>query len=450
MTKEENDEFTSIGLETLKNGEVAAIIMSGGQGTRLGFNGPKGKFPIGPHSKKTIFQIHIEKILKLSQLINDKFNIISNIPVYLMTSELNHEDIVQFFEENNFFNYPKKNIIFFKQNLIPSFDFDNKIILESSNTLSLSPDGNGGIYKALLQSGCFDDMGQRNVKYLHIYGVDNLLTKALDPIFIGYSVKNQLDISNKVVWRLNAAEKVGITIKTKKRNTFNIIEYSDVTKRVDEKTINKYIKVPVDPNDPNCKKYKKKLLYGAGNICNHFFRLDFILQKVLPNLNSIYHLAKKKIPYYDPEEKKTIKVTDNNGYKLEMFIFDIFPLANKWGIYEISREQEFAPVKNEENSPSGDCPNTARVLLSNLHKRWLKAQGAILINTEEEAEDEKHEETEDTDSEDEGKTKKPRLIKPKNSLTNLCEISPLVSYFGEGLEKFKDQEIKLPFYLDKA
>lgn len=212
--------------------------------------GPKGMYQLNIPSKKSIFQIHIEKILKIRNLcsINNHDHSIS-IPIYIMTSNLNHNTIIDYFKENNYFGYPSNDIIFFEQGVEPSFTLDNKIIIESTSSLSLAPDGNGGIYRALLVNGCIDNMIHRGIEHLHIYGIDNILTKSLDPLFLGICIKNNVECGNKVIWRANKNEKVGVTAEL--NQNMHILEYSEIpvhlAESIDETT--------------------GKLLFGAANIC---------------------------------------------------------------------------------------------------------------------------------------------------------------------------------------
>jgi UDP-N-acetylglucosamine/UDP-N-acetylgalactosamine diphosphorylase len=179
VRKEDCFAYEHLGIEAIQQGKVAAVIMSGGQGTQLGYDGPKGKYSIGLPSNKSIFQLHIERIQKLRQLCSTDSP--ARIAIYIMTSDLNHNEIISFFTEHDFFGYPKQDVLFFEQGLEPCFTFDGKVILSSKTQIALAPDGNGGLYKALKHSGCFQDMLQRGIEHLHIYGIDNVLTKSCDP-----------------------------------------------------------------------------------------------------------------------------------------------------------------------------------------------------------------------------------------------------------------------------
>jgi UDP-N-acetylglucosamine/UDP-N-acetylgalactosamine diphosphorylase len=295
-------------------------------------------YDLGMPSHKTIFQLHIEKIIKA----RDLYGRGASVPIYVMTSNLNHDIIVNNFKENNYFGYPSADVVFFEQGVEPSFTFDGQMIIESADSLSLAPDGNGGIYRALLYSGCIDDMTRRGVQHLHIYGIDNVLTKSLDPLFLGACIQRNVECGNKVVWRAHKTEKVGVTAELNGR--MHVLEYSEI---------------PADLADSE--DASGKLLFGAANICNHYLSVPFLRDTVLPSLSAVYHVAKKKIPYYDPATGQTVVPSEVNGVKMEMFIFDVFPLATRWVVVEGLREDEFAPVKN--------APGTSQVRTSNLRSQ---------------------------------------------------------------------------------
>jgi UDP-N-acetylglucosamine/UDP-N-acetylgalactosamine diphosphorylase len=283
---------------------------------------------MGLISGKSIFQLHIERILKIKELCaaqNDDKEV--HIPVYIMTSDLNHSIIQEYFAANGSFGFPTADLTFFEQGLEPAFTHDGKIIVESSTSLSLSPDGNGGIYKAL-QRDCIADMESRGIKHLHIFGIDNVLTKSLDPLFIGTCIAQEVQVGNKVVWRAHASEKVGVTAELDSK--MHILEYSEIPLDYGAR---------VDSHG--------KLIYGAANICNHYLSIEFLKHSVFKNLSNSYHFANKKIKYFDPVTQQSVTPAVPNGVKLEMFIFDVFPLADRWCVVETEREDEFAPVKNE-------------------------------------------------------------------------------------------------------
>ncbi len=379
-------EAHTIGMKVVSNGEVAALLLAGGQGTRLGYDGPKGMYDIGLPSHRTLFQFMAERIKKLGRLSGGGDKI---VPFYIMTSPLNHEATINYFASHDNFGI---DVQFFPQGTLPALTSDGKIILETPTSLSLAPDGNGGIYPAVVKHGIITDMKARGIKYIHVFGVDNALVKPADPTFVGYCIQRNADCGNKVLWKTSPDEKVGV-VATKDGQPC-IVEYSDISKEMSERT---------DENG--------RLVFGAGNICNHFYTLDFLENEIVPNLGNMYHIARKKIPFYDQDLKTTVKPTSNNGIKLESFIFDVFPLSQNMAVLDVARVEEFAPVKNPPGSES-DSPDTARALFSNVAKEWLRKAGAILKG--------------DVNS-------------------DACEVGPLTSYSGEGLEVYMGKEVECPF-----
>ena len=305
-------ELNDLGMHAIRHGQVAVVILSGGQGTRLGYSGPKGMYNIGLPSQKSIFQLHMEKLSRIrvlaAELTEPRYPL-PRLPVYVMTSESNNNIIREFFEENHFFQYPPEDVFFFEQGLLPCLTNDGKLILEAESSLALAPDGNGGVFPALQKSGAFQNMLNRGVRHVHLYGIDNVLTKSADPAFIGYCIKHNCEVANKVVARANAAEKVGVSATRNGR--LCIVEYSELPESM----------TGVDAEG--------RLIYSAANICNHYFHINFLQDKVLSGANCLYHIAQKKIPYYDTVAKKTVTPAANNGIKLEMFVFDVFPLADR-------------------------------------------------------------------------------------------------------------------------
>jgi UDP-N-acetylglucosamine/UDP-N-acetylgalactosamine diphosphorylase len=436
LREERQTAIAAIGWKALAEGKVAAVIMSGGQGTRLGFAGPKGCYNISLPSNKSIFQLHMERISKVRQLSGA-----ASIPVYIMTSDLNDSIIRNFFAQHSFFGYPEADVFFFEQGLEPCFSLDGKVIIESRGSLSLAPDGNGGIYPALRASGALKDMERRGVEHLHVYGIDNVLTKSLDPNFLGAAIEAGAQVANKVVWRADKAEKVGVTARRGSRVC--VVEYSELPAHL------------ADAADET----SGKLLFGAANICNHYLSLSFLQTEVLPalagaaGLKPIYHVAKKKIPSLDAATGATVTPTAVNGIKLELFIFDVFPLAERWLVFETRRKDEFAPVKNEPGN-AVDSPDTARRLVSAQAARWLEKVGAAVYTPPAAA------------ATDDAASAAPVVfgdIDPAafasglaaeagaaadNGREPLLEISPLLSYCGEGLERFSGAVVRPPVYLE--
>ncbi|KAL9183211.1 hypothetical protein ACHAXT_004998 [Thalassiosira profunda] len=381
-------EAHAAGMKAVANGEVAALLLAGGQGTRLGYDGPKGMYEIGLPSKRTLFQFMAERIKKLG-LLSGKGP--KAVPFYVMTSPMNHAATTAYFAEHDNFGI---DVQFFPQGTLPALTPEGKMILEAPTSLAVAPDGNGGIYPAMVKHGILADMKARGIKYVHAFGVDNALVKPADPAFVGYCIQKGADCGNKVLWKTSPGEKVGVVATKGGRPC--IVEYSDISKEMSER-----------------RGADGRLVFGAGNICNHFYTLDFMENVIVPNLGSMYHIARKKIPYYDAGKGETVKPESNNGIKLESFIFDVFPLSKKMAVLDVKREEEFAPVKNPPGSAS-DSPDTARKLFSGVAKKWATAAGATLAG---------------------------------EVGSDMCEVGPLTSYGGEGLEDLNGKEVECPFSL---
>ena len=230
--------------------------------------------------------------------------------------------------------------------------------MESSSYAATAPDGNGGIYLSLHNSGAIKDMETRAIECLFVYSVDNAVVRIADPVFIGYCRSKEVDIGSKVVEKVNAEEKVGILLKRNER--FTVVEYSEM--KAEEVT-----RTNIDGS----------LVFSSGNVCMHYFTLNFLKDECAPkSISKEYHFATKSIPFADPETGATKNMKGNNGIKLEKFIFDVFPECRRMTAIMVPRESEFAPVKNSFGS---DSANTARSIISNLHKEWLLHAGVTII-----------------------------------------------------------------------
>lgn len=332
------------GIEHIKSGKMAAFIVAGGQGSRLGFEGPKGKFPAGPVSGKSLFHFHGEKIFAASK----KFN--TTIPYIIMTSTDNHEDTIAFFEEENYFGLNKNDVYFFKQNMIPSLDDKGNLVLSDKNRLFRNPDGHGGSITALQTSGVLDILKDRGIETLSYFQVDNPLVKIIDPVFIGFHIINSAEISNKALIKAYPEEKMGAFVKFSGNKT-GIVEYSDM------------------PEDKlRMKNSQGELAYAAGSPAIHLFSLLFIEKLTgAGGISLPYHTAQKEIKILKDKSYTPVK-----GYKFEKFVFDALPLAQKDLIMETDRNEEFAPIKNAKGI---DSPESAAELMSNLYRSWLEAAG---------------------------------------------------------------------------
>ncbi|KAI8997764.1 nucleotide-diphospho-sugar transferase [Pilobolus umbonatus] len=390
-TPEQIRQWETIGLSQIAQGKVAVILMAGGQGTRLGSSAPKGCYNISLPSNKSLFQLQAERILRLQDIArnyqapgNQEKSI---IPWYIMTSGPTHQPTYDFFEENNFFGLKRENVIFFEQGVLPCLTLDGKIILESVDKVAMAPDGNGGIYAAVQNKGVIASLKERGILYTHCYCVDNCLARVADPAFIGYSVSKGTDCGVKVVSKLSPDEPVGVVCV--RDGKFGVVEYSEISQELSEK-----------------RKEDDSLEFSAANIANHFFSTEF-LERVPSFADELeYHIAKKKIKYVDMETGETITPKSNSGMKLECFVFDVFPFAHNFSVFEVDRKDEFSPLKNAPGSGS-DCPETSRRDIVAQHVRFIEAAGGQVVG------------------ENEGDCEALEF-----------ELSPWVSYAGEGLREY--------------
>ena len=328
--------YTKIGENVIKAGKLAVVTMAGGQGTRLGHNGPKGTFDLGLDSHKSIFEILCEHIKEA----RTKYGV--DIPWYLMTSDENNDDTVKFFEEHNYFGYPKTAVKFFKQGKLPMLDTNGKILLDEHGMIKQAADGHGGIFEAMRKNGILYDMQEKGIEWIFIGGVDNVLVKMVDPILTGLMVSENTLSGGKSVVKAYPEERVGVFCK--KDGKPSVIEYTEISKELSE---------TLDENG--------ELLYGESHILGNQFNIS-LLEEISKN-KLPYHVAFKKASYLDASGN-LVEPTEPNAYKFEAFIFDAFSIADNMSILRVKREEEFAPVKN---ATGVDSPETARALYKAFH-----------------------------------------------------------------------------------
>ncbi|MDB5327103.1 MAG: UTP--glucose-phosphate uridylyltransferase [Phycisphaerales bacterium] len=347
----DNDEYAKAkarGLELLKQGKVAAFLVAGGQGTRLGYEGPKGEYPVTPIKKKPLFQVFAEQLTAASKTAGKA------IPWYIMTSDTNDAATRAFFEKHQYFGLDKSLIKFFPQGMMPAFDKGGDLLLASKDSLALSADGHGGSFRALRNSGALDDMKKRGIEHLSYFQVDNPIVKVIDPLFIGLHDLTGSEMSSKTINKAGPLEKVGnFCIGDGKTQ---VIEYSDLPESLAMQT-----------NADGTR------TFDAGSIAIHALRVSFIDRLTAPgsDLNLIWHRADKKVPFVN-DAGELVKPTEPNAVKLEQFVFDAIPLASNPLIYTTKREDEFSPVKNADGN---DSPATCTRDQIRLFARWLEAAG---------------------------------------------------------------------------
>lgn len=338
LTKEEQLSLFEIGEQVIKQGHYAVITMAGGQGTRLGHNGPKGTYALDTiNGKKYIFEIIIDRLKKAEK----QYNV--TIPWYVMTSKENHQDTILFLEKNNYFGYNKDKIKFFKQGELPLIDTQGKIILDENAKIKEAADGNGGIYEALSKSGMLQELKQNQIEWIFISGIDNILSNFVDPILLGLTIKENNVIASKSVAKANPQEKVGVFCKMNGKP--KIIEYIDLPEEMAEE---------LDENG--------ELMYGEVNIGTYLYNRSVL--ENLANAKLPYHAAFKKSGYLNANGK-FIEPDEPNVFKFETFIFDAFTRYDDMTIMRVKREDEFAPVKNHTGN---DSPETAVKLYNEKYK----------------------------------------------------------------------------------
>ena len=340
-------EARAAGEVELSEGRVAALLVAGGQGSRLGYDGPKGCYEIGPITNAPLFYFHARKILARSIRYG------ASIPFYVMTSEANNAATVQCFEENDYFGLNPDDVFFFTQGMWPGMSAEGKIILDQPGHIFMSPDGHGGLLAALKRSGALADMKKRGIKSVFFFQVDNPLVEIADPAFIGYHVMNKSEYSLKLCAKRDPKEKVGMPMRF--GDTYRMVEYTEMT-------------------DEQCNRKDKsgKLYFLYGSPAIHVFDRAFLEREAARPMP--LHLAFKKIPYVD-EKGALVKPSEPNGYKFEKFIFDILPNAKTATFLAFDPKDEFSPVKNADGA---DSPASCKADMQAKWRSWLKECGVTV------------------------------------------------------------------------
>jgi UDP-N-acetylglucosamine/UDP-N-acetylgalactosamine diphosphorylase len=341
-----------IGEQALKAYEVAALVVAGGQGSRLGFDHPKGMYPVGPVSNKSLFQLHAEKVLVRGR----KYGVV--IPFLVMTSHATHEETESYFQEHAYFGLSPDDVYFFRQGTMPALDLaTGKLLMEAPGRLFTSPNGHGGTLTAMSDSGLLGQLRHRGVRHVFYFQVDNPLVKIADPTFVGQHVRARSDVSSKVIPKDGPFDKLGNLVLVDGR--LSIIEYSDLPKELAE-----------------ARDAAGNLMINVGNPAIHIFDLAFLERVTEGDAAGLpYHLARKKVPYWDPASGSLRTPERENALKFERFVFDVLPLAERWIAAATSRRDEFAPLKN---ATGADSPESVRRAQIDQATDWLRRAGATL------------------------------------------------------------------------
>jgi len=342
-------EARHLGEELISAGKVAGFVVAGGQGTRLGFDGPKGDFPITPVKNKTLFQLFAETFAAASNRYK------TSCPWYVMTSPLNHAETQEVFRSNDYYGLDESDVFIFEQGTLPNFSFDGKILLADKDRISCSPDGHGGSLKALYKGGSVADMKRRGVEFISYWQVDNPLVNIFDPLFVGLHALDEAEMSSKALIKAEPKEKIGNFCLVDGKVT--VIEYSDL------------------PDELAAKRSPEgSLVFELGSIAIHIINRSFVERLNSEDFALPLHRAVKKIPHID-SEGRLVDPAEPNGIKLESFVFDALPLASRSIILETKRSEEFAPLKNRTGV---DSVESARKMMVARAAAWLESAGVAV------------------------------------------------------------------------
>ena len=331
----------------LRDGRVGVLVVAGGQGTRLGFEGPKGLFPLGPVTGRSLFALQAQRLHAARR----RFGV--PIPWYVMTSPATDAATRAFFAAHDRFGLPAEDMFFLCQATAPALDFEGRLLLEAPDRIAESPNGHGGAFPALADSGALADLARRGITTLSYYQVDNPLVPLVDPVFLGLHALVGAEMSAKVVRKVDPMEKVGVVARVDGR--IGVVEYTEI-----------------DDQHRHLRDGEGRLVYWAGSIAVHALDVAFAgrvaadAERLLP-----YHASAKKIPFVDDAGRR-VEPREPNGHKLERFLFDALPAAERVALLEVDRTEEYAPVKNAEGT---DSPASARAALDAQARRWLAGAG---------------------------------------------------------------------------
>lgn len=385
------------GMDLIRGGKAAVVVLGGGQGTRLGFDKPKGMYDIGMPSGKTLFRVQADKLHRLRFLAAEGEDGADGDPdeVHIlwvvMTSPFTDAETRAYFERESFFGLPRADVLFVCQATLPCLSPEGRIMMASPSRVATAPNGNGGVYEALSRGGAIEEMRRRGTEAVYMYCVDNVLAKVCDPCFLGFIAREGAAVVNKTVLKEEPHEKVGVMCL--RGGAPSVVEYSEISKEMAEA------------------RDGAGLLYRHANIANHGFSLDFLARMAEASLP--FHLAHKKIPTADDPAPAA-----PNGYKLETFVFDVFAEAGDSCLaYSVPRRGEFAPLKNAPGPGVRDSPVTARADVARYHASLVERAGGEV-----------------------------RLSEAGDGF----ELSPLLSYDGEGLEeRVAGKQFVAPCVLDE-
>lgn len=338
------------GEEALRAGEVALVLLAGGQGSRLGFDGPKGDYPYGPVTGRTLFVQHCARVAALRRRYG------APLPLYLLTSPANDAETRDLFDRNGHYGLDPASVRFVVQGTLPAVDRrTGRILLESPGSLALSPDGHGGLLMALRRAGALEEMRALGARTIFTFQVDNPLIRVANPAFVGYHRQADADMSNLAVRKHDPGERVGVIARIGDHT--GVVEYSDLSDELAAR-----------------RDADGGLVLWAGSIATHLIEVDFVDRLTDGGLRLPFHRAVKRVPHVGPDGT-AVDPAEPNAVKFETFIFDALPFADRSVTVEVPREVDFSPIKNADGA---DSPETCRRDCNRLYARWLESAGVTV------------------------------------------------------------------------